>query len=127
MRRAYVFIVKTSPTGYNAGMAAQATLTRTRRSLQTRKRTVKVYGRYIIADSAVCHGALTFRGTRIFVRDVLSQVAEGRDWESISAEWRGKVGSDAIAEAVRLAREALLAEGVHPVVEATGIIRNDRE
>jgi uncharacterized protein (DUF433 family) len=86
-----------------------------------------VYGRYVVADSAICHGALTFRGTRIYVRDVLSQVAGGRDWESIGQDWSGKVSSEAIAEAVRLAREALLGEGVHPVVEATGIIENDRE
>ncbi len=86
-----------------------------------------MYGRYVVADSAVCHGALTFRGTRIFVRDVLSQGARGLDWETISDEWRGKVGPEAIAEAVRLAREALLGEGVHPVVEATGIIEDGRE
>lgn len=87
---------------------------------------MKVYGRYIVADSNVCHGALTFRGTRIFVRDVLSQVAEGLDWGSISESWKGKVKREAIAEAVRLAREALLGDGfdplVDPVVEARNIV-----
>lgn len=100
-------------------MAAQATLARTRRAPRKKQRKIKVYGRYVVADPAVCHGALTFRGTRIFVRDVLSQVATGRNWESISESWGGKIPEEAIAEAVRLAREALLGHGVAPVVEAT--------
>jgi uncharacterized protein (DUF433 family) len=32
---------------------------------------VKMLGRYIVADSAVCHGKPTFVGTRILVSDVL--------------------------------------------------------
>ena len=83
-----------------------------------------MYGRYIVADSGVCHGALTFRGTRIFVRDVLSQVAEGLDWESISNSWRGKVKREAIAEAVRLAQEALLGDGFDPVIDPVVEARN---
>jgi uncharacterized protein (DUF433 family) len=67
-----------------------------------------VLGRYIVADPKVCHGKLTFRGTRIFVADVLDQVAQGTDWETISENWGGAVSQEAIAEAARLAREALL-------------------
>ena len=67
-----------------------------------------VFGRYIVADPAICHGALTFRGTRIFVSDVLEQVEEGMDWDEIVWEWRGSVKKPAIAAAVRLARRALL-------------------
>ena len=67
-----------------------------------------VLGRYIVADPKICHGKLTFRGTRIFGVDVLDQVADGIDWESISESWGGSVSEEAIAEAVRLAREALL-------------------
>ncbi|MCI0461889.1 MAG: DUF433 domain-containing protein [Gemmataceae bacterium] len=67
-----------------------------------------VLGRYIVADPKVCHGKLTFRGTRIFVAHVLDQVADGRDFESISEAWGGAVSQEAIKEAVRLAREALL-------------------
>ena len=65
-------------------------------------------GRYIVADPKICHGKLTFRGTRIFVADVLEQVARGLDWESITDSWGGTVSKEAIAEAVQLAREALL-------------------
>src|ERR1051325_2506338 len=67
-----------------------------------------VLGRYIVADPKVCHGKLTFRGTRIFVADVLAEVADGMAWETIEEHWGGKVRYEAIAEAVRLAREALL-------------------
>lgn len=67
-----------------------------------------VMGRYIISDPEICHGKPTFRGTRILVADVLEQVAEGLAWETISAEWRGSVSHEAIAEAVRLSREAFL-------------------
>ena len=65
----------------------------------------KLIGRYIVADPAICHGKPTFRGTRIMVLQVLNMVAEGRDWDSISAAWGGKVSSEAIAEAVNLASQ----------------------
>ena len=65
-------------------------------------------GRYIVVDPTVCHGKPTFRGTRILVADVLEQVAQGIAWEAIVADWRGDISRDAIAEAVRLAREVLL-------------------
>src|SRR3954454_12181433 len=67
-----------------------------------------VLGRYIVADPNICHGKLTFRGTRIFVAHVLDQVAKGMDFESISASWRGSASYEAIVEAIKLAREALL-------------------
>ena len=65
-------------------------------------------GRYIVADPIICHGKPTFVGTRILVADVLEQVARGMDWEAIVEDWRGDISKDAIAEAVRLAREAFL-------------------
>jgi len=67
-----------------------------------------VLGRYIMADPAICHGKPTFRGTRILVADVLEQVATGLAWETIIEKWRGSITPEAIAEAVRLARQALL-------------------
>ena len=65
-------------------------------------------GRFIVVDPAICHGAPTFLGTRILVSDVLEQVASGMAWEAIVDEWRGVIPKEAIAEAVRLAREALV-------------------
>lgn len=68
----------------------------------------KQIGRYIVADPKICHGALTFRGTRIFVSQVLDMVAQEIPWDRIIWEWRGSVPREAIAEAVYLARGALL-------------------
>lgn len=68
----------------------------------------RIIGRFIVADPEICHGKPTFRGTRILVADVLEQVASGVSWENIEVEWRGAVTQDAIAEAVRLASQALL-------------------
>ena len=68
----------------------------------------RLIGRHIVADPRICHGQPTFSGTRILVADVLEQVAAGLAWESIVEEWRGSISSDAIAEAVRLSRQAFL-------------------
>lgn len=65
-------------------------------------------GRYVVVDPEICHGQPTFVGTRVLVADILEQVAMGLAWETIVDEWRGKVPRDAIAEAVSLARSALL-------------------
>ena len=54
------------------------------------------FGKYIVADPNICHGALTFKSTRIFVQDVIEMVADGMDWGTI------------IAEAVRLVGKALV-------------------
>ncbi len=66
----------------------------------------KTLGRHTVADPAICHGEPTFRGTRILVADVLEQVESGMTYEAIIEEWRGTLTSDAIAEAVHMAREA---------------------
>src|SRR5947208_9313273 len=64
----------------------------------------KRLGRYIVADPDICHGKPTFLGTRIMVAQVLKQVAKGMPWDAITAEWRGTVTREAIAEAVELAQ-----------------------
>ena len=74
--------------------------------MRTRKR--KELGQYIVADPEICHGQLTFKGTRIMVKSVLYYVSKDKDWDWISQEYDGKVSRDAIAEAVHLASEALL-------------------
>ena len=66
----------------------------------------KLLGRYIVVDPDICHGKPTFVGTRIMVAQVLKQVAKGMPWETITAEWRGSVSKDAIAEAVELVQAA---------------------
>lgn len=63
----------------------------------------KEFGQYIVADPKICGGELTFKGTRIFVKDVLEMVANGMPLEQITKTWFGRVSHDAIAEAVALA------------------------
>ena len=75
----------------------------------------KVLGRYIVADFDICHGEPTFAG--YLVADVLEQIANGMAWEAIIEEWRGKLTREAIAEAVRLARETLIAHTPELMVE----------
>ena len=66
-------------------------------------RTQVELGRHIVADSAICGGQPTFKGTRIMVWIVLEQLEEGLSWEKIEGEWDGKVSADAIAEAIAIA------------------------
>lgn len=73
--------------------------------MMPRKR--KEFGQYIVADPEICGGQLTFRGTRIFVHDVLAMLAKGYDWDRISAEFDGRLSQVAIAEAIELASAAL--------------------
>ena len=68
----------------------------------------KPLGRHIVLDPDICQGEPTFVGTRILVADVLEQIAIGMAWEAIIEEWRGSLSKEAIAEAVRLGREALM-------------------
>ena len=66
-------------------------------------------GDHIVADPAVCHGKPTFKGTRIMVRQVLEDVADGRSWDFIcNVRWGGRISFAAVAEAVRLAQRAWL-------------------
>ncbi len=74
--------------------------------MRTRRR--KELGQYIVADLEICHGQLTFKGTRIMVKSVLYYAAQGKDWDWISQAYFGKVSREAIAEAVSLASQALL-------------------
>lgn len=71
----------------------------------------KILGHYIVIGSAICHGQLTFHGTHILVADVLDQVVGSMFWGGIVEEWCGTLTKEAIAEADRLAREALLTHG----------------
>ncbi len=68
-------------------------------------------GQYLVADPEICHGKLTFKGTRIFVRDVLADVERGLSWDFIMYRWGGgRISKAAIAEAVHLARTSFLDE-----------------
>ena len=67
----------------------------------------KAFGRYIVSDPLICHGRLTYRGTRVMVDGVLALLAEGRDWDDIIKQIDGSIPRAAIAETIRLAMRAL--------------------
>lgn len=82
------------------------------------KSKAKLLGRYIVADPRICHGQPTFRGTRVFVADVLEQVASGMAWEAIIEEWNDSITKEAITEAVQLATRALLKHANEFILES---------
>ncbi|HLG16105.1 MAG TPA: DUF433 domain-containing protein [Blastocatellia bacterium] len=73
--------------------------------MAARKR--KELGEHIVSDPEICGGDLTFRGTRVLVKDVLYYVSQGKDWDWIVAAYRGSITREAIGEAISLASEAL--------------------
>ena len=73
--------------------------------MAARKR--KEFGEYIVSDSGICSGDLTFKGTRVLVKDVLYYVALGKDWDWIVEGYHSSITREAIAEAIALANEAL--------------------
>ncbi|NUO80068.1 DUF433 domain-containing protein [candidate division KSB1 bacterium] len=68
----------------------------------------RTFGQYLVADPNICHGKLTFKGTRIFVEDVLDMVSKGMDWDKILKEYRGSITREAISEAVGLASKTFI-------------------
>ena len=60
-------------------------------------------GQHIVADSGICHGKPTFKGSRVMVWQVLRAVERGENWDTICAAWRGSVTPEAIGEAIHLA------------------------
>jgi uncharacterized protein (DUF433 family) len=79
----------------------------------------KLLGRHVVADPKICHGQLTFVGTRILVADVLEMVARGMAWSKICKECHGSIDDQAIAEAIRLAGRAFQRQVEHSLVETT--------
>ena len=68
----------------------------------------RAIGEYLVVDPRVCHGKLTFRGTRVPVETILACLAEGRSRAYLRKSWP-EVAPEAVEEAVRLAT-ALLVE-----------------
>src|SRR5438132_8787168 len=76
----------------------------------------KELGQFIVADPGICRGRPTFKGTRVTVADVLADVEQGLSWDFICYRWGdGKISKESIAEAVQLARRALLDPAGHLV------------
>jgi uncharacterized protein (DUF433 family) len=70
-------------------------------------------GQYLVVDPRVCHGQLTFKGTRIPVDTALLYLAKGQTIDQIRASWP-QLTAEAITEAIRLATAALLERYAYP-------------
>jgi len=78
--------------------------------MKTRARRIELC-QYMVADPHICHGKVTFKGTRIFVSDVLKDVENGLSWDFIIRRWGGhKLSKAAITDAVHRSRSAWLDE-----------------
>ena len=64
-------------------------------------------GQHLISDPEVCHGQLTFKGTRLLVRPVLAYIAAGKSMNWVLSEWP-RLRQEAVEEALRLAVDALI-------------------
>ena len=60
-------------------------------------------GKYIVADSGICHGKPTFKGSRVMVWQVLAGLKRGETVDELCAAWPHAVTPEAVAEAVELA------------------------
>ncbi|GEM_PF-913701 len=63
---------------------------------------VREFSKYIVAHQGICHGQLTFKGTRVLVRLALESLARhGRAIEQVAADYH--VPPEAVVEALKLA------------------------
>ena len=60
-------------------------------------------GKYIVADSGICHGKPTFKGSRVMVWQVLAELPRGERVDELCDAWPRAVTPEAVAEAVELA------------------------
>ena len=65
-------------------------------------------GQFIVADTKICHGKPTYKGTRIMIWQILESLADGESVDELVKAWDGRVSRDAILETIRLARNTLL-------------------
>jgi uncharacterized protein (DUF433 family) len=66
-------------------------------------------GKYVVSDPAICHGKLTFKGTRVLVEPVLAMFINGCNIDRILKGYP-TITKEAIQEALRLAIHKLVAD-----------------
>ena len=64
---------------------------------------------YIVADSEICHGKPTFKGTRVLVSDIVELVAAGESVEEILESYPS-ITKEMIREALEYAAKAISGE-----------------
>lgn len=73
----------------------------------------KEIGQYLVIDPEICHGQLTFKGTRIPVDTVLTYLAMGYSLDVIVHGWP-QLSRPAVKEAILMALDALLKDYDYP-------------
>jgi uncharacterized protein (DUF433 family) len=71
------------------------------------KMPVKKIGKYLVVDPEVCHGKMTFRGTRIPVSTILTFLSMGDSIDDILRKWP-RLNREAILEAFSYAASIIL-------------------
>jgi uncharacterized protein (DUF433 family) len=65
-------------------------------------------GHYLVFDSEICHGQMTFKGTRVPVDTVLAFLAKGYSVDQLLRSWP-ELTRPAVEDAIHLASQALQA------------------
>ena len=65
--------------------------------------------KHIVADSEICHGKPTFKGTRVLVSDVVELIAAGEPVEKIVKSYHG-LTEEMIQEALEYAAKIIRGE-----------------
>ena len=65
-------------------------------------------GHYLVFDPEICHGQMTFKGTRVPVDTVLAFLAKGYSVDQLLRSWP-ELSRPAVEEAIHLASQALQA------------------
>ncbi|MBI1928649.1 DUF433 domain-containing protein [Candidatus Poribacteria bacterium] len=69
---------------------------------------VKEIGKYLVVDPEVCHGKMTFQGTRIPVSTVLTFLSMGDSVDDVVRKWSPRLKREAVLEALRYAADMIL-------------------
>jgi uncharacterized protein (DUF433 family) len=78
---------------------------------------LKKFGKFLVVDPRICHGRLTFKGTRVPVETVLTFLAQGETIDQILADWP-ELKRAAVVEAIELAKTALVKRLGNPMKPA---------
>ena len=75
-----------------------------------KKRTRTEIGRYLVIDPQICHGKMTFKGSRVWVEAVLDRIEKGDSVDDVLRNWPD-LTREAVEEAIHLAGKLLLQNG----------------
>ena len=65
-------------------------------------------GKYVVSDPSICHGKLTFKGTRVLIEPVLADFANGVTIDDIVTKDWPTITKEAVEEALMLAIHSMV-------------------